>query len=531
LRNQFILDLHDELIIDNFAGGGGASTGIEMALGRHVDIAINHDREALAMHRMNHPQTRHLQEDVFSVDPLDVTYGRPVGLGWFSPDCKHFSKAKGGKPVSKKIRGLAWVAAKWAAAGTAAPRAMFLENVEEFPTWGPLNDEDMPDPDRIGETFQRFTKRLDKEGYQVEWNMLRGCDYGAPTIRRRFFLAARRDGRPIVWPTQSHFGPGTNLHGKQKPWRTAAECIDFSIPCHSIFLTKKQAKRIGCQRPLVYNSQLRIAKGIERHVLKAAEPFIISLTHQGGIRTESVSEPFRVITGAHRGEKVVVVPFVARQFGTGITYPANEPMNVVMPGGGGGKNQLIAAFLAQNNTGVIGHAAQEPFSTILSRGTNQSLVACSLFEYYGKTGAPTMREPFHTVTTKERHGLAQALLALPPMTEELAEKARRVAKWLRSFGVHVPGEFATVAGMAIYDIAMRMFWPRELFLAQGFAPDYIIDRGMDEDGIIFPMTKTAQTRMCGNSVCPPVVEDLIAANVPELIIRGAGRRRREMAVA
>lgn len=331
------LDLGHELIIDNFAGGGGTSTGLEAAFGRPVDIAINHDPEALAMHAINHPHTKHLCESVWDIDPIEVTGNQPVALVWLSPDCKHFSKAKGGKPVEKKIRGLAWVTLRWAA--KCKPRVIMLENVEEFKTWGPLiQDEEgawKPDPAKRGKTFESFVRQLEDHGYKVEHRELRASDYDTPTIRKRFFLVARRDGLPIRWPAPTNGAPDSPAvrAGKLAPYRTAAECIDWSLPCPSIFNRK---------RPLADATLRRIAKGIMRYVVDAANPFIVGqggpiyagkpvpasqpfgtlttenhravvvpsivpVTHQGSDRSESVREPFRTITGAQRGEKALAV--------------------------------------------------------------------------------------------------------------------------------------------------------------------------------------------------------------------------------
>jgi DNA (cytosine-5)-methyltransferase 1 len=257
---QMGLNFSGEITVDNFAGGGGASTGIEAGLGRPVDIAINHDPASIAMHEVNHPHTRHYCESVWDIDPRKVCAGRPVGLAWFSPDCKHFSKAKGGKPVEKKIRGLAWVVLRWAA--TVHPRVIMLENVEEFITWGPLTTDPegncYPCPKKKGRTFNSFVNALKRHSYTVEWKELRACDYGAPTIRKRLFLVARCDGQPISWPEPTHGDPKSAAvkSGQLKPWRTAAECIDWSLPCPSIFDRKK---------PLAEATLRRIAKGTSRH--------------------------------------------------------------------------------------------------------------------------------------------------------------------------------------------------------------------------------------------------------------------------
>jgi len=302
----------DELIVDNFAGGGGTSTGIQDALGRPVDIAINHDPQAIAMHAVNHPHTHHLCESVWKVDIAAVVAGRPVGLAWFSPDCKHFSKAKGGKPVEKKIRGLAWVALKWA--GLVRPRVIILENVEEFQSWGPVLGNGQPCPRRKGMTFKRWVTQLRNLGYTVEWRELRACDYGAPTIRKRLFVIARCDGHPITWPDQTHAPEGDLF---LKPYRTAAECIDWSLPCPSIFLTRQQARAIGVNRPLAPATQRRIARGIKRYVLDAPQPFIVPIAHYDGTdRTLPIDGPLTTITAHPKGgSHALVMPFISSYYG------------------------------------------------------------------------------------------------------------------------------------------------------------------------------------------------------------------------
>lgn len=354
LTPQFTLSLHHELVVDNFAGGGGASSGIEQAIGRPVDIAINHDPEAVAMHQANHPQTRHLCESVWDVDPREVCDGRPVGLAWFSPDCKHFSKAKGGKPVEKKIRGLAWVAVRWAA--TVQPRIICLENVEEFTTWGPLTQDGRPCPRHKGREFRTFVNALQRLGYAVEWRELRACDYGAPTSRKRLFLVARRDGQPIVWPTPTH-GPG-----RPQPWRTAAQCIDWSLPCPSIF---------NRPRPLADATLRRVAEGVRRFVIEAAEPFIVRIGHTGhgdAGKVRSVHEPLSTITSK-------------------------------------AEHCLVSAFLAKHYTGVVGSDLRMPIGTVTSVD-HHSLVAAFLVKFYGSGGQwAGLDEPMHTLPTKDRMGL------------------------------------------------------------------------------------------------------------------------------
>jgi DNA (cytosine-5)-methyltransferase 1 len=501
------------LVIDNFAGGGGASLGMSWALGRSPDVAINHDEEAVALHAANHPETLHLCQSVWRADPQDVTAGRPVALAWFSPDCKHFSKAKGGKPVEKHIRDLAWVVVHWAR--RVKPAVIMLENVEEFRDWGPLiSTEDgklVPCPARKGLTFRRWVHELKREGYAVEWRALRGCDYGAPTIRKRLFLIARCDGLPIVWPVPTH-GPG-----RAKPWLSAAEIIDWSLPCPSIFLTREEGRAIGVHRPLVEATMRRIALGVKRYVLDSPRPFIVPITHHGSDRAHAIEEPVRTVTTANRGELALVSPSLV-QCGYGErTGQAPRAVDIGAPLGtvvaGGRKHALVAAFLAQHNTGVIARSAVDPVSTITARGTNQALVSAGLIQmkgsnrrdraidlpisavtaqgchlgevraflvkYFGTDQDPRLHEPLHTVTTKHRFGL-----------------------------VMIEGE-----PYAIADIGMRMLSPRELYRAQGFPDSYRIDITMPNAR---PLTKTAQIRMCGNSVNPQIAEALVRANLPAL---------------
>lgn len=545
--------LPDELIVDNFAGGGGASTGIEQALGRSVDIAINHDPEALSMHAANHPNTLHLCENVWDVDIKAVIAGRRIGLAWFSPDCKHFSKAKGGKPVEKHIRGLAWVALRWA--GLVKPRVIILENVEEFQTWGPIV-KGRPCPRRKGMTFRRWCTQLRNLGYVVEWRELRACDYGAPTIRKRLFVVARRDGRPIVWPSPTH-GPGL------RPYRTAAECIDWTIPCPSIFLTREEGRAIGAIRPLAEATLRRIARGIKRYVLDAADPFIVPLTHTGSDRTESVRDPLRTTTTARRGERALVVPtlafvssyygdkrasdvrgcavdepiptqptenrhalvsaFLSRQFGNSIGHSADSPSGTATSGGGG-KSAVVAAFLAQHNAGpnngkMAGRAATSPISTITATGTQQQIVTSHLVKMRGTNVGSAADEPIHTVSAGGTHiGEVRAFLIKYFGTDQdprIDEPMHTVTSKDRFGLVTVHGEEYVIA-----DIGMRMLTPRELFRAQGFPDSYVIDRGVKitaagQSGNLFDfpvlLTKTSQVRMCGNSVSPHPAAALVDA--------------------
>ncbi|MDE2107479.1 MAG: DNA cytosine methyltransferase, partial [Patescibacteria group bacterium] len=427
---QFILPIHHELIVDLFAGGGGASTGIEQALGRHVDVAINHDPEAVSLHQANHPQTQHFVSDVFEVDPVAVCAGRPVGLLWASPDCKHFSKAKGSKPVSKKIRSLAWVVVKWAKA--VQPRVICLENVEEFQTWGPLAEDGRPCPKRKGRTFAIWKKQLENLGYAVEHRELRACNYGAPTIRKRLFLVARRDGQPIIWPAQTHAKP--DPRGKVpkglKPWRTAAECIDWSIPARSIFERKRDLADATCRR---------IARGLMRYVVNSPNPFIVGCGGRAGQSPErSISQPFQTITA--KADACIAVPYLTEHANasSGRVFSAQEPLRTQVAQIKGGHFALVSAFLAKHYTGVVGsdladpvatvtsvdhHSlvtshmvklrgqntgsrADEPLHTISAQGTHHAEVRAFLIKYYSEGGQDQdCRDPMHTLPTKDRIGL------------------------------------------------------------------------------------------------------------------------------
>lgn len=528
----------DELIVDSFAGGGGASLGITWALGRGPDVAINHDPEAIAMHTANHPRTRHYTEDIWKADPRRVVGGRPVGLLWSSPDCKHFSRAKGGKPVEKGIRSLAWVVIRWAA--EARPRVIILENVREFADWGPLvprwwcpcgwkGTEGqaalararrrcpechsaqlrvdyqvlVPDPGRKGLTFRRFVGRLRGLGYAVEWRNLNAADYGAPTHRRRLFLVARCDGRPIVWPEPTHGPPGQvgerALFGPaRQPWRTAAECIDWSLPCPSIFDRK---------RPLAEKTLRRIAAGVRRYVLEAAQPFLVNLTHHGSDRVEPVTEPFRTITAANRGEKAVICPTLIQ---TGYGERAGQapraldlqaPLGTVV--GNGTKHALVAAFLAKHFGGVVGHGPDRPLGTVTAKDHHSLVAANLLYLNAGPNPATNCEVPLRTVTSGGQHAAlvysflmkyfgsgGQWQLPCGPL-HTATSKAR--------FGLVT----VTIEGQtyALVDIGLRMLTPRELARAQGFPDDYALTG-----------SKTSQVARVGNSVSPVMAQALVAAN-------------------
>jgi DNA (cytosine-5)-methyltransferase 1 len=537
-----------ELIIDSFAGGGGASLGIEMALGRSPDVAINHDADALAMHEVNHPQTLHLNSNIWQVNPDEVMPGRSIGLMWASPDCKHHSKAKGGKPLSRNIRDLAWVVVLWAK--RRKPRVICLENVEEFRDWGPLCENDRPIPERKGETFAKWVGELKKLGYKVDWRELRACDFGAPTIRKRLFLVARCDGLPIVWPAPTHGNPKSEdvKSGKLLPWRAAAEIIDWSLPCHSIFLSKEEGRAVGVNRPLAEATMARIAKGVRRYVIDAAEPFVVTYGQQGGANRPS-SVPMHTVTASRKDTNAIIVPVVAGCGGRAgqsrprsgdeplqtITAKADsvlaavhltkfsenstghlpdEPLHTVMAGAP--RHGVVAAFLAQHNGGTCPGArpADEPVSTVTATGAQQAVVSAGLVSLKGadrRDSAPYAPHP--TVLAQGTHSAevraflvkyygqgGQDQTPVDPL-HTIPTKAR--------FGlVMVHGE-----PYEIVDIGMRMLRPRELFRAQGFPDSYVIDRRPDGSRL----TGTAAVRMCGNSVSPVMARALVAANyTPDL---------------
>lgn len=405
------------LIVDNFAGAGGASLGIEAAMGRCVDVAINHSRKAVELHEINHPGTRHLLSDVWEVDPVETCDGRTVDLAWFSPDCKHFSKAKGGRPVSKRVRGLAWVVIKWAKA--VKPKVIILENVEEFQTWGPLVG-DRPCPERKGQTFRRWRTMLENLGYVVDCRELRACDFGVPTTRKRFFLIARCDGRPIVWPAPTHADPKKADAVGLKPWRTAAECIDWDLPCPSIFERK---------RPLAEATMRRIANGLRRYVLEAKQPFIVRTGHWShrsgegfGFRGQSVNEPMATVCATN--DKAVVSPFVARcahgesspsgakRWGRG-AHELAEPLPTVTAS----KDfALVAPFIARHygdrgNGHRPGIDAREPLGTVVGSGAHHSLVAAHVMTNTSGHPGREADAPLPTQTTGGHHALVAAFLA------------------------------------------------------------------------------------------------------------------------
>lgn len=482
------------LIVDLFAGAGGASVGIEAALGRPVDVAINHDPVALAVHRANHPSTRHLEADIREVRPLDATRGRPVDLLWASPDCTHFSIAKGAVPREQGIRSLAWAVTRWAAA--VQPRVICLENVAEFRTWGPLADDGRPVKGRMGATFLRWRGRLQRLGYTVDFRVLDASLYGAPTKRRRLFIVARRDGAGILWPEVTH-GPGL------LPLRTAAECIDWSLPCPSIFERR---------RPLADKTLWRIAQGLRRFVLDAADPFIVNLSHGG--RVEGLDAPLGTVTATPKGgDRALVAPTLMQ-----VGYGEHEGQAARVPGldkplgtvvAGGRKHALVAAYLNKHFGGVVGTGCGEPIGTITSRD-HHSLTMASLLKFRGECHGADLREPMPTITASGMHvAEVRAFLTAFYGTDGTAGKGQRLDAPMRTLTARHRLGLVTVEGCdyQIADIGMRMLEPHELARAQ-------FGRFADAFDLSAATTKAAKVRLIGNSVCPEVAEALVRANLP-----------------
>ncbi len=540
--------------MDNFAGGGGASTGIEMATGYSVDIAINHDPEAIKMHKANHPNTEHYCENVWAVDPVKACKGHPVGLAWFSPDCKHFSKAKGGKPKDKNIRGLAWVALRWA--GLVRPKVIMLENVEEFKTWGPLNRRHHPIRAKQGKTFERFVQQLRDLGYEVEFRELIAADYGAPTMRKRFFMVARCDGKSIVWPEPTH-GPADSEEvkaGLKKPYVGAYTQLDFSLPCPSIFDTSEEIKEkygIRAVRPLAQKTMDRIARGLKKFVLDNPEPFIIQCNHGGERRPNDIREPMPTITGKHGYG--IVEPYMVQIGQTGFTKDRSkdvrEPLTTIVS-----KNEhcLISPTLIQYHSetskdGVRGQTIEDPIMTVDS-SNRYGLVTSFLHKYYdgGYKGAgETVENPLPTVTAWDHNSVVTANLIqmnnhcdgkdirqpLPTITAgdgHFGEVRAFLIKYYgQGTGQDIKNPLDTVTAQdrfglvtingtdyQIVDIGLRMLEPKELYGCQGFPDDYIIDH--DYTGKTYP--RSEQVRRCGNAVCPPIPDALVRANLPELCV-------------
>ena len=485
-----------ELIVDNFAGGGGASTGIEMATGYSVDIAINHDPEAIRMHKANHPSTKHYCESVWDVDPVKACKGHPVGLAWFSPDCKHFSKAKGGKPKDKAIRGLAWVALRWA--GLVRPRVIILENVEEFKTWGPLNRRHRPIKNKQGVTFKKFVKQFKELGYDVEFNELVAADYGAPTKRKRFFMIARCDGKPIKWPKHTH-GPLNSEEvkaGLVKPYVGAYTKLDFSIPCPSIFDTSAEIKEkygIRAVRPLADKTMQRIARGIKKFVIDNQEPFIVPIGYgerQGQApRIHDIREPLPTIVSS--GKHYLCAPALIQYHSETSKDDVRGQMikEPLMTVDGSNRYGLVTSFLSKFYKSGTGQDIREPLHTITTSAGHFGEVRAFLIKYYGEGTGQDIKAPLDTITSKDRFGLV------------------------------------TIEGVEyqIVDIGLRMLEPKELYGCQGFPDDYIIDH--DFEGKTY--SRTEQVKRCGNAVPPPFAQAIVKANLPELCV---GKRMPNMRI-
>ena len=538
------IDFFEEMIIDNFAGGGGASTGIELATDRAVDAAINHDPDAILMHQTNHPQTRHYCESVWDVDPWEVTRGRPVGLAWFSPDCKHFSKAKGSKPVDRNIRGLAWIVLKWA--GTVKPRVIILENVEEFQTWGPVR-KGKPVKSRRGETFRKWKEQLQALGYEIDHRELVAADYGAPTIRKRFFLIARCDGKPIIWAERTHAPKDSEevKNGKCKPWRGAAEIIDWTIPCPSIFDTTDEIKEkygIRAIRPLAVNTQKRIARGIEKFVLQNKEPFIVPIGYgerKGQApRVHDIKEPVSTVVSSgkqylcqpelspfivqvnHKGEQFrgqelkEPIPTITGKHGYGLATPVMTAIAVSKAEQCLAMPSLIQYHTEQSER-VRGQGMDEPIMT-LDAANRYGLSVAFLSKFY-KTGiGQKPDEPLHTVTTSAGHfGIVTVKMSRSEMNLHHWNEVRELLNAYCGYAIAEDEILLLDVNGTMYfisDIGLRMLTPRELYAANGFPPDYIIDH--DYTGRAYGKTK--QVARCGNAVPPPFAEALVRANLPEM---------------
>lgn len=482
-----------ELVVTLFAGGGGTCTGIAEALQRPVDIAINHWPQAIAMHARNHPETKHYCESVWDVEPRIACGRRKVGFLWASPDCTDHSRAKGGKPKSKGRRALATVVLKWAA--QVRPRVIMLENVEEFAEWGPLGEDGAPLRDRRGESFRAWVADLELQGYRVEWRSLVAADFGAPTTRKRLYLIARCDGLPIVWPEPTHGA------GRGKAWRSAAECIDFTLPCPSIFTRS---------RPLAERTLQRIARGVVRYVLDAARPFVVP--YYGTGVADPVSEPLATVTT--RDRFALVTPFVAgidnQSSGATPVWPASRPLTTIVTEN---RHALVAPTLIQTGYGEReGQAPRalditEPLGTVVACGAKHAVAAAFLARHYGgneNDGAPLTR-PMHTVTCQDHHALV-TVYGHGDHRDEVRQLLARFG-YDREPVVTIDGQRYVVA-----DLGMRMLQPRELFNAQGFPADYRLDAEVEKRGRMVPLTKTELIELCGNAVAPPVACALVRAN-------------------
>lgn len=546
-----------EIIVDNFAGGGGASTGIEIATGRLVALAVNHDPAAILMHRTNHPYTEHFQASVWDIDPKAVCRGRPVGLAWFSPDCKHFSKAKGAALVDRKIRGLAWITLRWAA--TVRPRVIILENVEEFQTWGPVR-KGKPVKRLAGTTFRKFIDQLTELGYTVEYRELIAADYGAPTSRKRFYLVARCDGKPIVWPKPTHSKTGAD--GLPK-WRSAAEIIDWSLPCPSVFASKAEImERYGLKavRPLAKNTMRRVIRGVDKFTIRSGKPFIVPTGYgerKGQApRVHDMDAPVPTVVGTGKENlcRPLLAPVTVTNTSNSVGGTVGAPVHTVTTAG----NQMLVtpSLVSIGQTGGRPLDVQDPLHTVTSHD-REAVVAAHIAKYYGGVVGEKVGEPLPTVTAIDHNAVCAAHVVKfkgdnvgtppsEPLQTVTASAGKERACSGGTFAVcrahlakirsgddlgHWPeirdllNEFCgytladdevlllEIDGVLYYiaDIGLRMLSPRELYNAMGFPPDYIIDR----DYLGNEYKKSAQVARCGNAVCPPVASALVRANLPE----------------
>ena len=544
--------IFDEIIVDNFAGGGGASTGIELAAGRPVNIAINHDAAAILLHKTNHPHTEHIQASVWDVDPEELCAGRPVGLAWFSPDCKHFSKAKGAALVDRNIRGLAWIVLRWA--GTVRPRVIILESVEEFQTWGPVR-KGKPVKNKSGQTFRKWLSQLEALGYAVEYRELGAADYGAPTTRKRFVLIARCDGQPIRWPERTHAPRDSEevKSGKCKPWRSAAEIIDWTVPMYSIFASKQEIKEkygVNAVRPLADNTLRRIIRGVDKFTIKSGKPFIVECNHSGAGHISDIDAPVSTITQKCTMGLCgpILAPVTLPNTCNSVGSPADQPVHTITTAG----NQILAtANLIQYHTEQSEDVRANGLDTSLptvDASNRYGLTAAHLVEFYGNGQAIDPGEPMHTVTSHDREALVathivkfkgpdigqrpdaplQTVTAINPFALASVKTVKYAPGTDLGYWPQIRALLNRCCGYAladdeilllwirgawryICDISMRMLTPRELYNAMGFPPDYIIEQ--DYTGKPYP--KYQQVARCGNAVCPQMASAVVRVNFPE----------------
>lgn len=533
IRNPAQISMTEEIIVDSFAGGGGASTGIEVATGRVVNIAINHDADAILMHSVNHPFTEHYQASVWDIDPEEVCKGRPVGLAWFSPDCKHFSKAKGSALVDKHIRGLAWIVLRWAA--TVRPRVIMLENVEEFQTWGPVR-KGKPVTKKACKTFQQWKWQLMNLGYEIEHRELVAADYGAPTSRKRFVLVARCDGRPIVWPERTH-APADHpdvIAGKLLPWRSAAEIIDWTQTMYSIFATKQELKErygVNAVRPLADNTLRRIIRGVDKFTIKIGKPFLVP-TGYGDMsaanliqyhteqteaaRVNGLTEPMPTVDASNRYG--LTAAHLTEYYGNGQPVDLRDPAHTVTAHD---REALTAVHLDKYFSGGYsgcGNSADEPITTITAE-PRHSICAAHIVEFKGQDKGQSAADSLRTITASagefgvcsvkiERYAHGEELGYWPQIRELLNKYCGYTLAEDEILLLNIGGVWYFIS-----DIGLRMLTPRELYNAMGFPPDYIIDFVDPKTGKEY--SKSAKVARCGNAVCPPMAEAVVRANLPE----------------